>query len=509
MAQAILARRDGDTFQSRQFWRKACCLLDPESPVVRVGFEGGPKGFDDIWVDYEPARGIQDQNGSPLLREHIQCKWHVAPNTYGYTELVDPEFINANAVSLLQRLRKARSEFAGNDKGARYRLLSNWRISPNDPLRQLVHQRSHTLRLDLLYSTATERSAMGAIRKLWMDHLGLDESELRAMLHTLAISEATDSLDDTRHALDPLLRIAGLRRPPPHASSFVYDDVIFHWMAQGRVEFDADTLRQACDNEGLLAERAEPAPMVFGVKSFEHATDKLEDRCTRVLNLVPHFLDRQIRPEADWGKILYPALKAFLLDAAKTGDRIRLVLDAHLTLSFAAGSVLNMKSGRTVEIEQRVLGKEIWAPDDRPVSEQGPGWAFDTESFAAGASDIAVAVSLTHDTAPRAREYITSALPNIKTLLVAAPTGGPGARSVTSGHHAFGLAEALAARMKAEKEKNGASGQVHLFVAAPGGFSFYLGQRQLGLGKVTLYEFDFEGGRGGSYRPALTLPVLS
>jgi hypothetical protein len=247
MAQAILARRDGDTFQSRQFWRKACCLLDPESPVVRVGFEGGPKGFDDIWVDYEPARGIQDQNGSPLLREHIQCKWHVAPNTYGYAELVDPEFINANAVSLLQRLRKARSGFAGNDKGARYRLLSNWRISPSDPLRQLVHQRSHTLRLDLLYSTATERSAMGAIRKLWMDHLGLDENELREMLHTLAISEATDSLDDTRHALDSLLRIAGLRRPPPHESSFVYDDVIFHWMAQGRVEFDAATLRQACD----------------------------------------------------------------------------------------------------------------------------------------------------------------------------------------------------------------------------------------------------------------------
>ena len=507
MAQAILARRDGDTFQSRQFWRKACCLLDPESPVVRVGFEGGPKGFDDIWVDYEPARGIQDQNGSPLLREHIQCKWHVAPNTYGYAELVDPEFINANAVSLLQRLRKARSGFAGNDNGARYRLLSNWRISPSDPLRQLVHQRSHTLRLDLLYSTATERSAMGAIRKLWMDHLGLDESELRAMLHTLAISEATDSLDDTRHALDPLLRIAGLKRPPPHESSFVYDDVIFHWMAQGRVEFDAATLRQACDKEGLLAERAEPGPMVFGVKSFEHSSDKLEDRCTRVLNLVPHFLERQIRPEADWGDTLYPALKVFLLDAAKTGDRIRLVLDAHLTLSFAAGAVLNIKSGRVVEIEQRVLGKVIWAPDDRPASDQEPGWVFGAESFVDAGNDIAVAVSLTHDTAPKVRDYVTSALPNVKTLLTAAPVDGPGARSVTSGHHAFALAESLAAKIKAIRETSGLTGQVHLFVAAPGGFSFYLGQRQVSVGTVTLYEFDFEGGRGGSYQAALTLPV--
>lgn len=507
MAKAILARRDGDTFQGRQFWRKACGLLDPESPIVRLGFESGPKGFDDIWVDYELSRGIQDQAGNSLHREHIQCKWHVTPDTFGYAELIDPEFINANAVSLLQRLHKAFGSFGGKEAGARYRLLSNWRIRPKDPLRQLVNQRSHTLRLDLLYATATERSAMGAIRKLWMDHLGLDETTLRELLYALAISEATNSLDDTRYGLDPLLRIAGLMRPPPHQSSFVYDDVIFQWMAQGRVEFDAASLREACARDGLLAAQAEPRPMVFGVKSFEHATDKLEDRCTRVLNLVPHFLDRQIRPDADWAKTLYPELKGFLLDAAKTGDRIRLILDAHLTLSFAAGSVLNIKSGRTVEIEQRVLGKEIWAPDDRLSAEQEFGWVFDVENLAA-AGDIAVAVSLTHDTTPRVRGYISAALPNLRTLLLASPAGGSGARSVTSGHHAFELAEALAARIKAENEKKGAAGHVHLFVAAPGAFSFYLGQRQVSFGKVTVYEFDFEGGQGGSYQPALTLPVL-
>jgi len=507
MAKAILARRDGDTFQSRQFWRKACGLLDPESPIKRVGFEGGPKGFDDIWVDYELARGIQDQYGTPLLRENIQCKWHVAPNTFGYAELIDPEFINANAVSLLERLRKARTSF-GKEKGARYRLLSNWRISANDPLRQLVNQRSHTLRLDLLYATTTERSAMGAIRKLWMEHLSLDEAELRELLHALAISEATDSLDDTRLSLDPFLRIAGLKRPPSHQSAFIYDDVIFQWMGHGRVEFDAASLREACKNEDLLADDTGSRPMIFGVKSFEHATDKLEDRCTRVLNLVPHFLDRQIRSDADWAKTLYPTMKSFLLDAAKTGDRIRLVLDAHLTLSFAAGSVLNIKSGRIVEIEQRVIGKEVWSPDDRPPSDASPGWVFESDAVGKG-NDIAVAVSLTHDTAPRVRGYVASALPSVGTLLVAAPLGGPSARSVTSGHHAFMLAEALAARVKADGEKGGWPGQIHLFVAAPGGFSFYLGQRQVSLGKVTLYEFDFERGQGGSYQPALTLPVTS
>ena len=54
MAQAVAVRRDGDAFQARIFWRKAACLLDPESPVIRIGFEIGPKSFDDIWVEYDP-----------------------------------------------------------------------------------------------------------------------------------------------------------------------------------------------------------------------------------------------------------------------------------------------------------------------------------------------------------------------------------------------------------------------------------------------------------------------
>jgi hypothetical protein len=61
MAQANTARIDGDSFQARHFWRKACVLLDANSPLVRVGFESGPKGYDDIWVEYAPARGLIDQ----------------------------------------------------------------------------------------------------------------------------------------------------------------------------------------------------------------------------------------------------------------------------------------------------------------------------------------------------------------------------------------------------------------------------------------------------------------
>src|SRR5262249_27271489 len=269
-------RRDGDTFQARLFWLKAAHLLDPESPIVRVGFESGPKGYDDIWAEYDQRRGLNDQEGRPLYREHIQCKWHVSPGSYGHADLIDPQFINANARSLLERALAAQRSHAPAGEGARFRLVTNWQVDRKDTLRDLVHQRSHTLRLDRLFAPGGDRSAMARLRKLWCDHLGLTEDELRVLARTLAFSESPESLDQLRESLDPLLRIAGLRRVPLHESAFVYDDVVFQWMGQGRVEFDRASLRSACDREGLIADEGEPAPKAYGVKSFEHATDRLE-----------------------------------------------------------------------------------------------------------------------------------------------------------------------------------------------------------------------------------------
>ena len=55
-----------------------------------------------------------------------------------------------------------------------------------------------------------------------------------------------------------------------------------------------------------------------------------------------------------------------------TQPRLRLALDAHATLAFAAGSVLNIKSGRHVELEQRTLGQRVWAADDIPPDSNWP-----------------------------------------------------------------------------------------------------------------------------------------
>lgn len=504
MTQAVAVRRDGDAFQARIFWRKAACLLDPASPVAMVGFESGPKGFDDVWVAYAPDRAPGDHEGKPILREHIQCKWHVSINDFGYADLIDPEWINANKFSLLQRARTAQVAHARDGVGARFKLLTNWRIGQADPLRSYIHQKSKTLRLKDLFDETTDRSAAGKVRKLWREHLGIDDQELMLLARTLSLDTDSTSLDDHRDNLDLLFEIRGLRRIPVNESSFVYDDVVFQWLAQGRLEFDRQTFREACKREGLLAGDGR-THMVFGVKSFEHPFDRLEDRCAVVLDLIPHFDERAIRDQAAWAMTLYPMLKSFLQTAATDNQHLRLILDAHITLAFAAGSVLNIKSGRSVEIEQRTVHRNVWHSSDMPRDPSWPGWVFELETLNGNGGDMVVAVCLTHDVVQAVKSHLAVSSLEVSSLLIARPTCGAGARSVVCGQHAFDLAEALA--LQINERRIGNRPPLHLFIAAPNAFTFFLGQRQPGLGKSTLYEYDFEGANGCGYKPSLSLPI--
>lgn len=504
MTQAVAVRRDGDAFQARIFWRKAACLLDPKSPVIQVGFESGPKGFDDVWVAYAPDRAPNDHEGRPMLREHIQCKWHVSVNDFGYADLVEPEWINANKISLMQRARAAQMAYAPDGFGVRFKLLTNWRIAQTDPLRDYISQKSKTLRLKDLFDGSTDRSKAGKVRKLWREHLDIDDQELMLLARTLALDTDATSLDDHRGNLDLIFENRGLRRIPVNESSFIYDDIAFQWLAQGRLDFNRQTFREACKREGLLDGDGR-VHVIFGVKSFEHPFDRLEDRCTVVLNLISHFEERAIRDQSEWTGTLYPELKSFLLTAASDNQNLRLILDAHITLAFATGSVLNIKSGRNVEIEQRTINRNVWSADDMPRDPSWPAWSFDLDTLKEDDGDMVVVVCLTHDAGPAVKAHIKASLPQTSLLLIARPTCGVGARSVVCGQHAFDLAESLA--LKINLHRSNKQLPVHLFIAAPNAFTFFLGQRQPGLGKTVLYEYDFEGANGGGYKNSLSLPI--
>ena len=512
MTQAIGARRDGDAFQARTFWLKAAKLLDADGAIVRVGFESGPKGFDDLWVEYEPARSPQDQYGQPLLRERFQCKWHVGPGHFTHIDMTRPEYINASTKSLLQRAHSAFDEDRAAGIRSRMKLLTNHRIDPSDALHALVRNRSHTLNVENLFAGKTEQSATGQVRKLWRDHLQIDDDELRALCMTLGISQTYESLDDLRDRLDEACHAYGLQRIVPNSSAVIYDDVVRQWATQGRLVFDRKSFRDACEQEGLLTAATSPA-VVFGVKSFEHAFDLLEDRCVKVLDLIPQFDDRFIRDSTAWRSKLLPDLRQFLTEAARAtgGQRLRLAIDAHTSLAFAAGTILNTKSGRVVEIEQRSPARVVWSPDDLSPSPVWPDWDITVQVLTTDRPDMALGVALTQDVEPKVKEFVTARLPTVGRLIVARPTSGHSQQSVVCGAHAYQLAENLAKKLKALRESLDGRGEarLHLFMAAPNGFNFYLGRHVESLKPLTLYEFDFQSQRDRSYEPSFSVPEVN
>ena len=501
MARSNVARRHGDEFQARLFWLHAVSLLDPDSPIIKVAYESGPKAFDDILIEYDPKAAPPDHEGQPIYRRHIQCKWHESGGAFGYADLIDPAFINASQHSILMRALHAQLSHAPEGTGCRFELKTNWRIRPDDPLLPLIGKSSDAIDVERLFAGKTDRSTMGQVRRLWREHLGIDDTALALVARVLAIAESGESLDHLRERLDERFHAVGLKRIPAAQSAFSYDDLIAKLLSQGRNEFDKDSFAAMALQERILDEqaRSEQVPTI-GIRSFMHPIDNLEDRCRTMLDLVPLFDRRYIRHEADWQERLFPKLRDFVLNAARQTDRLRLVADTHVSLAFALGTLLNVKSGKHVEIEQRTAGRRFWSINDTPAAADWPPFIFEDEILDEGRPEIALAIGLTHDVSHAVRTFVSKELHKTGRIIHCSPDSGPSQQSVRCGHHAWILTEALMRHFLALRSHGISATATHLFLAGPNGFAFFLGQHQQAMGPTTVYEWDLDGQRGGGYR---------
>lgn len=500
MATANVARRHGDDFQARLFWLKAASLLDPNSPIISVTYETGPKGFDDIRIEFDPDRARRDHEGKPIYQEHIQCKWHTTAGSFGYEDLIDPAFTNATRFSILQRAHDAQKKHATDGIGCQFKLLTNWRLAEDDPLQDLVRKESDAIDLYRLFEGATDNSRMGRVRKLWREHLELDHAKLALVARVLAIAETSESLASLRERLDEKLAFVGMKRIPVGESAYLYDDLIVKLHAQGRVRFDRNNFRQIAEEEGILElDNGKGYRRCIGIRSFMHPIDSLEERCDSVLDFVPDFDGRYIRREADWQNKIIPDLNSFIANQAMQGDHLRLIVDAHVSIAFTVGSILNVKSGKNVEIEQRTNGRRFWSSDDTPVDIIWPKLCFDEENTALAGDDIAISIALTHDIGPAVSTFVKDGNLPINKILYCKPETGSSQRSILNGRHAYLLAEAVSQRIQTIMQGSRSKGRAHLFIAGPNGFAFFLGQHQKAIGPSSIYEWDFDGQKGGGY----------
>ena len=494
MSRANVSRHGGDQWQARWFWLKAAKILDPSSSICGVAWEHGPKSVDDIVIDYKPPRAFV--NGF-VDRDYVQCKWHVAPGTYGYQKLTDPKFINATTTSWLQRAHAAYQ--ATNGESVRFKLKTNSSIDSKDVLRKVTREEHGGIDIDKLFTGKTVKSETGAMRACWCDHLGVTEDDLRSFVKTLVFSNISKTLDELRESLNERLAYAQLRTESESQSTFKYDDLIIKMHQQGEVVFDEESFRAMCDRESLWADdKPTVRPYTVGIRSFMHRFDALEDRCDDMLDLVPDFDGRYLRDGLQWQGNIDRTVTTFLETVVPDHESLHVIVDAHASIATATGRALDVKSGRQIFVEQRVpnAGRQVWNSGDEDV-----GAPFVISVDDKPDTDVVVALSVTHDVTPGVDAFCVSNLPD-SCRVDARPKSDPGGNSISGGSHAWQIALQLAKEIRALP--GGAGRRIHLFAAAPNALLVFLGQ-QLGLGQMTVYEWDFEGNRGGGYKPALTL----
>lgn len=493
---------EGDVFQGMIFWWHAAMLLRPSSKVVRVTIENDKAaGVDDVSIHYA-APGI-DAGGRTCAADYYQVKYHVDRSAeYAAQSFCDPSFINATR-SLLQRFHDARSRLGDADGWHRLHLISNWQWSATDTLGPLLRLSEEGALPDRFF-TDGPRSALGKIRKDWRDHLGLTEDAFEDFARRLRLRVDYLSRRELRESLNERLINVGMREIPVDKTQNIYDTLTQQLIMNGTNSFDPQTFRDYCKREDLLASLPPPGAPVLGIRSFMRCAERMEDECSSFVCLASNFEGRHIRNAASWHGRVVPDVAAFLKDALpslRTGES-HLLLECHSSVAFLAGYELDRKSGAQVFPVQKGVRKSVWKPE-ASSSTANSGWTTTTNTAGSG-DDVAVVVSVSRDALADAKVY-ADGVSTIGTVVDARPASGVGQRAVVDADHAVALADSLAEVIRTHRPKN--EGTVHLFIAAPNALTFFLGQHRGALGKVQLYEFDFEGEQGGSYSPSIRLPV--
>ena len=508
MTKSIVPIQQGEDFQADFFWYQAAQLYMPHTKVSRVGFElDAPKSFDDVAVWYDPYD--YDEWRNPVHADFYQVKFHVDYSGSVTAEsLSDPEFINAKEVSLLQRLLYAKKEQSQNGKQARFILVTNWQILPGDPLSSIISTQNGEFRLDKFFGKKAT-SKISALRSTWIQHLGLNnEDELRDIIAAFRIWPGFLTAHNLASQVNDRLAAAGLN--PVSVGSLVnpYRSMIRRLLGAGKRVFSADDLRCVCTEENLwkTEQLGSSDSTKLGVRSFMTWANRLQDEVQYLVDFTPYFENRYIRDLRLWNDKIKPELNAFLHRNIRSGKGYQIFLETHTSVAFATGYIVGAKVGASIDpVQKTQRGRELWSATKKHQSAIQPCWQFSVESNTHG-DGIIVAVSVTHDVVRDVQEYMNQhgIVPGL--VLNARINPEPGQKAMVDGAHAFTAAQQLTTWIRQNRIQNSTNPRMHVFIAAPNGFTFFLGQLSQGLGIFTLYEYDFEAAQLGAYKPSVTLP---
>ncbi len=357
----IPARQQGDTYQERAFWLKACRLFQRHTKVAKVGYEiTAVPHFDDVAVFY--SEPIPDAHGESISADYYQLKWHVDyAGSLTCDAMIDPSFVGSKNTSLLQRLHNAVTTTTTQSQCARFNFVTTWSIRDDNLLAELVSGRDGEIRLARLFGPNSS-NPFRKIRQEWSAHLCVDEDELQSVLARLRICASSFNLDRLTRTLSTSLAAAGLRPIAYSHRSSPYESLIRRLYAEGRSMFSMTDIQDICEREELWVgtDIDHDIPSV-GIRSFLRFAEHLEDEVDHILDMVSLFDGRQIEAAEHWNAEVGPRIHEFVSGTVVPLGRLRLQLSAHSSIAFATGYELNPKSGVVISLLQNSAGgSSVW-----------------------------------------------------------------------------------------------------------------------------------------------------
>ena len=286
------------------------------------------------------------------------------------------------------------------------------------------------------------------------------------------------------------------------ASATVNDQMISSTHGKGidRKTFDENLEKRIF----MIADKYSPKRISISIKSFNLGAVDIEDE-TMCLSLLDKFNNRKLKDEYNWNNDIYEVMKKFLLTNTNNNDAYQIYLDTHVSLAFAAGRVLDSKSGiNVIPIQKSATnGIELW--DVKLSSKRNySNWDISYEIFDENQADSVLILNVTHNIYDDVVRYIKENNLPIRRIIICTPDKGEFTNfSIEDGNHAAILANSVYNAI-VERSTEERRATLHIFASTPNAFMFFLGQSSRGFGKCVLYEYDFEQRGSCSYSKSIS-----
>ncbi len=467
-------------------------------------------GFDDVSISYNPPK--KSRYGYDVDNEHFQIKFHIAHNNaMTFASLTDPSFIGATSESLLQKLYINYQSSQDNYIRSTYSMVNIWGVDRDDLLYELLDNNGGIL-IDKLFDGKGVKSKTGSARKQLMDHLGItSENDLKVILRHFRILDNSKGIEATETDMIFALNSIGLKTDGWNKRVNPYPQLIMRLHEEKKNQLTKDALFQILSEEDLWVTTTTQdvsINFVLGLRTFRRGTDSIRLETDHYLCLLHHFKGRYVLDENLWQAEILPALEQLSDIAISQPKPVLLHLDCHISTAFAMGYLMDQKTGVFVSVVQKVFNgnRIIYSPSYTLTSLDGPLWTINQEKIN-NENEIAISISISRDVNDDVTSYINSNLPSVSNHINFAINPSPGITSIIDGDHVVNCVDELINFLETNFKGN-PNRIIHLFISSPNVFAFYLGRHSKVLGKIVLYEFDFEKLKSGTYEPSIQLPII-